>query len=255
MTKNPSATAAPRVTIITPLRNAAPMLPGAIESFQQHATDAVEWWLVDGASTDGTLDVLRRLKDPRVHWRSEPDGGLYEAMNKGVDWARGRWIHFLGADDRLLSGFRRALDRLCDPETLYYGDVILASSGRRYDGTFSLAKLARTNICQQAIFYPRTVFRHRRFEPRYRWQADWEFNMYCRGALRLRFEYLAETIALYNDGGASGQAEDETLYRDYGRLLWRYFPLPAVLPPWLLWLASRARRAVMRHRSIRPRPL
>jgi len=176
-------------------------------------------------------------------------------MNKGVERMRGRWCYFWGADDRLLPGFAELAGRLADPDTIYYGDVRLASDGRRYAGPFDAAKLARTNICHQAIIYPRRAFDGRRFDLRYRTQADWEFNMRCWSDPSLKFHYVDVVVACYNDRGRSAQAEDFAFYMDYGKLLRRHFTWRTAFFPLARWGLSRAWRALTPGRPRIPRPL
>jgi glycosyltransferase involved in cell wall biosynthesis len=186
-------------------------------------------------------------------WASEPDRGVYDAMNSAVRRARGAFVYFLGADDVLLPGFARALDALASERTVYYGDVVLSSSGARYAGPFDAAKLARTNICHQAIFYPRHVFDRRAFDLRFPRLADWAFNMACWSDPELSFHYLDIAIAAYNDaGGMSAAAMDWAFYDAYPELLRRHFPLRARWRPLAMHALSRAYRACVGRATARP---
>ena len=113
------------ITIITPTFNCASTLDATLESVVSQDFTDFEYWLIDGGSTDGTRDRLAAIQDPRVRWISEPDRGIYDAMNKGIDRARGRYLLFLGADDLLLPGSLRAIsDHLpATDRTLVYGNV------------------------------------------------------------------------------------------------------------------------------------
>jgi len=93
----------PLVTIITATYNAAECLPNLARSIREQTYGNIEWIVVDGASKDGTLDILRQNEDVIDHWISEPDRGIYDAWNKGLGLANGEWICFLGADDFLWS--------------------------------------------------------------------------------------------------------------------------------------------------------
>ena len=94
----------PLITIITASYNAARDLSTAIQSIRNQNYKNIEYIVVDGASTDGTLDVLKANEDVIDYWVSEPDSGIYDAWNKGVKLSRGDWIAFLGADDIYLDG-------------------------------------------------------------------------------------------------------------------------------------------------------
>ncbi len=94
--------APPRITIITPVLNRATMIADALASVSQQGYPEVEHIVVDGGSTDGTVDVLRRT--PGIQWLSEPDRGLYDAINKGIRRATGDIIGHVNSDDLLLPG-------------------------------------------------------------------------------------------------------------------------------------------------------
>lgn len=233
----------PLISVLTVVRNGAASIGACLESVASRACERIEHVVVDGASTDGTLDLLRKYEGPRLRWLSEPDGGVYEAMNKAVGLARGAWLLFLGADDLLLADARELGPRLEDARTIYYGDAFFPRLGRRYDGPFDAAKLARRNICHQAVLYPRAVFAKYRFDLRYRYQADWELNMRLFADRQFRFEYVPVVVARYNDvDGASTRFRDLALERDYPRLLWRHFSLRVAVPVAASAIAGRVAR-------------
>jgi glycosyltransferase involved in cell wall biosynthesis len=123
-----------RISIVIPTLNQARFLPEAIESvLSQQTTAEVECIVVDGGSTDGTLDILREW-DPPVRWSSQPDRGQADALNKGLARATGEVIGWLNSDDRYRPG---ALQRVVDvfsaePATRWlYGKVrIIDERGR-----------------------------------------------------------------------------------------------------------------------------
>lgn len=94
-----------RVSIITPSLNQREFLVRTSQSIlaQQAETD-LEWLILDGGSTDGTLEFLGSLSDPRVRWRSEPDRGQADAINKGLAVATGEIVAWLNSDDLYLPG-------------------------------------------------------------------------------------------------------------------------------------------------------
>lgn len=90
-----------KLSIITATFNAAAQLPGLIESLQQQTDPDFEWVVMDGGSTDGTVEILGSQSDLPMVWRSEPDFGIYDALNKAVKLARGEYYLVVGADDVL----------------------------------------------------------------------------------------------------------------------------------------------------------
>ncbi|MEX0326087.1 MAG: glycosyltransferase [Puniceicoccaceae bacterium] len=89
----------PLVSVITVCRNAKDDLLRTQASVMAQNCHAMEWIVVDGDSSDGTKRHLESLKQPWIRWKSEPDESIYEAMNKGIQMAKGRWLWFLNAGD------------------------------------------------------------------------------------------------------------------------------------------------------------
>ncbi|WP_448526224.1 glycosyltransferase family 2 protein [Parathermosynechococcus lividus] len=89
------------ISIITATYNAAAHLPGLIESVRQQSDRKVEWIVIDGASEDGTLDLIKGASDVITDYLSEPDFGIFHALNKGIQRASGDYYLVVGADDRL----------------------------------------------------------------------------------------------------------------------------------------------------------
>jgi glycosyltransferase involved in cell wall biosynthesis len=224
---SPAGLHQPLITIIMPVFNGAKTLESAILSVKRQDFGNLEFIIVDGASTDGTLEIIRKHELSIDYWVSEPDLGIYDAINKGVRLARGRWLYILGSDDTLRDSLRAVAQFLCDEHTVYYGNVFRTRSKRLYEGAFGPWKLSRRNICQQAIFYPRSLFDERQFDLRYRLLADWEFNIRTYSDSRFQFQFIPVTIADYNDlTGVSSVATDVQFWMDYGRLLGECMPWP-----------------------------
>ncbi len=212
----------PTISVITATRNARTLLAGAIDSVRAQPTDLCEFVVVDGASTDGTVELLRDSADAVDRWLSEPDAGIYDALNKGVRLARGRWICFLGADDRLEPCLGEVADHLRNPRAVYYGDVRLASDGTPYGGRFDRHRLMLTNICHQGMFFPRRLLLAAPYPiRRYRLLADhvWNLGLWAAG---VPFVHLPLCIATFDDRGQS-TAGDPEFEHDRLRLVRRWF--------------------------------
>lgn len=204
--------AAPVVSIVTPTRNAARTLNRALMSLRGQCLVDWEWWILDAVSDDGTREMAEgaAADDPRIHVRSARDAGIYDAMNKGIRLATGKWIYFLGADDELfdahvLSGMLAGQDADCD---ILYGDVLRVPRQDIYDGPFDLGKLLTRNICHQAMFYRRDLFdRIGGFDLRFPILADWHFNLRCMLDPSVRFRYTNKIVARFQLGGTSSKPE------------------------------------------------
>ena len=149
---------------------------------------------------------------------SEPDMGIYDAMNKVRSLATGDWLLFLGCDDVLLNTLGKVAEQMTDYETLYYGDVILRSSGKIYGGKFSKYRLAKTNFCHQAIFYPKTVYKKYAYGFDYKMLADYDYNIKLVG-LGIPFVYVGKVISVFNDQGRSFVHGDADFARDKIKLV------------------------------------
>lgn len=223
--------ASPLLSIIIPTLNSEKTLQTALDSCLQQQFADFELWVIDSVSRDNTLSIVKACaeKDTRIRLVSEPDKGIYDAMNKGIGLARGNWIFFLGSDDRLhdnavLGSVFAALAPSGPADTaprasvsstpvaadtapdLLYGDVISASYNGPYDGEFTFEKLLRRNISHQAIFYKKSLFdRIGIYNLRYKAHADWDFNIRCFTANGIRTKYLDRVIAEFGRGGISSR--------------------------------------------------
>ena len=117
----------PLVSIVTPSYNQAPFLEETIRSVLEQDYEPIEYVVVDGGSTDGSVEIIRRYEDRLAWWVSEPDGGQPQGLNKGFARSTGELMGYLNSDDTLLPG---AVSRLVaelgrDPEALVaYGDAV-----------------------------------------------------------------------------------------------------------------------------------
>jgi len=196
----------PTFSIITANLNSGEKLAGTAASVLAQSAD-FEYLIMDGASTDRSIEIARQLAHDhpgKVRLVSKRDHGAYDAMNRGINASRGRYLYFLGAGDVLLAEALADIAAVlpADENRVVYGDV--QWGGKRYDGPFSRWKLIKGNICHQAIFYGRGVFeRLGLYSLRYRARADWEFNMRCFGPRGVRCQYTPVVVAVFEEGGFS----------------------------------------------------
>ncbi|WP_316735283.1 glycosyltransferase family 2 protein [Pedobacter aquatilis] len=204
----------PLVSVITVTYNASEFISKCIDSVKAQTYPNIEHVIIDGGSTDNTLELV----DGRVEfWISEEDKGIYDAMNKSVQFAKGRWILFLGADDTLLSGFSDMCLLLKDKNCIYYGDSKI--NQHVFGGEFNAYRLAKFNICHQSIFYPRTVFDRYHYNLKYKVRADHDLNIRCYADSNLRFQYYPMFISQFADGGFSSVFEDKAFFKDRGKII------------------------------------
>ena len=213
-------------SVIIPCFNCGPKLRATIESVLSQREGLYELIVVDGGSADDTLDVIREFAS-RLRYVSERDGGVYDAINKGVRMSRGKYVFILGAGDRLREGVLSHVARMLPPEPSFvYGDAYLERHGVLMGGALEKSDFIVTNICQQAIFYERSVFHLLGgFDLKYRVYADWVFNMRCFADPRLRKVYLGLIVADFEGWGISDMQEDAQFVNDFPGLIRRYVGL------------------------------
>lgn len=210
----------PLISVIIVVLNRAEVLGNAIKSVIDQSYRNVELIVVDGASVDGSLDVIRKYEQGIDLWVSEPDQGIYHAMNKGIDLATGDWLFFLGSDDRLCDCLETVAQRLADYATVYYGDVYLPTSHRLFAGRFTPYRLMSINIPHQAAFYPRRLFETYRYNTEYFISADYELNLRCFNDPGFTYRYMAVLVSIYEDSaGLSTLRLDTRFDADFRRIL------------------------------------
>jgi glycosyltransferase involved in cell wall biosynthesis len=221
----------PVVSIITAVLNGAQGIERSMASVLGQTFTSFEYIAMDGGSVDGTVDILRSHEGSIDYWVSEPDNGIYHALNKGIAAARGEWLYFLGADDILADS--RVLEKVFAQmrDTLFlYGDVIYGDSGAVYGGPFTRRMLTERNICQQGIFYSRELFRRLGpFDTKYPLLSDWLFNMKAFSLRETRPAHLDMVIAEYSLEGASSRKPDIPFYLDRLQLIRKYLGMSCYL--------------------------
>jgi glycosyltransferase involved in cell wall biosynthesis len=203
----------PLVTVITAVFNGRQHLAQCIESVMGQGYPNLEHVIIDGGSSDGTLDVLRTYEDRIAFWQSEPDTGVYDAWNKGLLLAKGEWIAFLGADDAYLPNAVAAYMDLArnNADADYLSSQIewLHPSGQsRTMGGPWRWPLFRRRMCSAHVgsMHSKRLFDlYGRFDPSYRITGDYEFLLRSRAALRAAFLPMV-TVSM-----RSGGVSDSTL--------------------------------------------
>ncbi len=155
----------PILTIITVTYNAANIVEETIESVLNQSFSDYEYWVIDGGSTDGTQEKIKKYSD-KIQFISEKDNGIYDAMNKGIAKSKGQWLYFLNAGDTLYTAdvlksiFEKKYN---DDVELIYGNIKTKNhpSGSDYTQGHEI-RLSdfyyRTGLCHQAAFSNRKAF-------------------------------------------------------------------------------------------------
>ena len=199
-------------SIIIPVFNSEDTILIALESILKQSYEGFEILIVDGLSTDNTIKIVEKLNDNRIKIYSEKDKGVYDAMNKGIHYAKGEWLYFIGSDDYLynndvLQTLSKTLNKM--KNNVLYGNVLIkgntgwATDGQVYNGEFSFQKLLKSNICHQSMFYRKSFILKNQLEYdlKYPISSDWDFNIACR--LQSKFTFINTIVAVFNAGGIS----------------------------------------------------
>ena len=193
--------AAGRITVVTAVKNGAYHLEETILSvIEKMAPAAIDYIIIDGGSTDGTPEIIRKYADHISYWVSEQDNGIYDAMNKGwVAAADDSFILFLGAGDRIIS-LPYSMDsyRLHD---VVYGSVLMGEKWIFKSRADFHLKLYNS-LHHQALLVSKSLHPGPPFDCRYGVYADFDFNQRLKkqGA---RFVQSPEFIGYARPGGVS----------------------------------------------------
>ena len=214
----------PRVSIITVTYNAEPLLQRTLQSVLAQRYADKEIVVVDGQSSDGTVAVIKRHAAIQS-WVSEPDKGIYDAMNKGVRMATGDWILFMNAGDTFASDdVLQCLFDAVDPAQadVIYGDVVKGGVVKAAPRQYRLYH--RMLFCHQSVLTRRSCLLDTPFDIRHRLSADFKFFLlqYQQGA---RFQYVPLPVAVFDTGGVSNRSRSKGLL-DNIRVVCEVIPFP-----------------------------
>lgn len=217
-----------KLTIITINFNHKEGLKRTIDSIVSQTFTDYEWIVVDGGSIDGSKELLEQYKDKFVWWCSEPDKGVYNAMNKGIAHARGEYTNFMNSGDIFVHP--NILEEIFSkPHTadILYGMMMRGS----IDGEVSERNIMKPNIkwwelCNntfghQSEFMKTELFSIKMYDESYKVAADADWNTYMVVNKRVSTEYIPLKISIIEEGGISTNME--TLCKERKRIRETYY--------------------------------
>ena len=190
-----------RISVVTVCYNAVDCIEQTMLSVLDQTYHDIEYIIIDGGSTDGTVDIIKKYADRLAYWISEPDKGIYDAMNKGIAVATGDYINFMNAGDtfRDQSSIYTYVDVIKPESEIIYGDVIIKYHSRfQYRKPLWLDHLSEClPFCHQSVIVKTGLLRDRQFDTSYRILGDYDFfySCYKRG---LCFQYIPEALSVYD---------------------------------------------------------
>ena len=193
----------PLITVVTVVKNNAWELKKTIDSVLEQTYDHIEYIIIDGASSDSTPGVIKSYEDQIDTWISEPDNGIFDAMNKGINLASGEWINFLNAGDYFYEKdtIQKVFNKNYGEADFIYGHTFF--QGGDFTGVvkaWDFDILWKTMIfTHQSLFTRAEVLKNRKFNTRFKICADYDiiFNSYMQG---LTFFNADTVIAAFNPG-------------------------------------------------------
>jgi glycosyltransferase involved in cell wall biosynthesis len=195
----------PLITVVTVVRNGEKTLEETILSVINQTYINVEYIIVDGASTDETIDIIRKYEDRIDYWMSEFDNGVYYAMNKGIDLATGEWINFMNSGDRFCTNeILEDIFRVSRNSDVIFGDCIADDKiAKAYIVAGTLEELKKCKpFCHQSMFVKTSIQKKYKFNCKYKICADYDFVKSIFED-KVLFEYVPISISLFACGGIS----------------------------------------------------
>lgn len=196
-----------KVTVVTAVLNDAGHIEQTILSVISQTDIEIEYIIIDGGSKDGTLELIGKYKDKISLLISEPDRGVYDAMNKGIKYSTGDFVYFLNSGDVLLNPSilsKIKLEELKERNAIIYGNVVVAYGNiealeKPRPFFNSKMKFKGIGICHQSMFFPGELIRNEKYDLSYNIAADYDlaYRLWRKGTV---FLYKDITIAKYDWG-------------------------------------------------------
>lgn len=196
-----------KLSIITINYNNRDGLQKTVDSVVSQTYKNFEWIIIDGGSTDGSKELIEQYQDHCAYWCSEPDKGIYNAMNKGVEKATGEYCLFLNSGD-CLNG-----DCLKHIVSQLKGDIIVGRVKSAESGTlsyqyeeesFSYSQLYSYSFPHQASFIKRDLFiKHGFYDEKYKILSDWKFFLQLFLKERVQLSFISDVVSIIDEHGIS----------------------------------------------------
>lgn len=201
-----------KISIITVVYNSIDKIEATIQSVINQTYSNIEYIIIDGGSKDGTIDIIQKYSEKISYWVSEPDEGVYHAMNKGANIATGEWINFMNAGDLFYNNtviYDIFYSNKNESTTVIYGDTLNSFTF----GSFLFKPKSLTLIekgmpfCHQSSFSKRDILAKYPFDPAFKISADYNlfYNLYQDGYV---FYYIPICFSIYEvaDQGISNSS-------------------------------------------------
>jgi len=197
----------PKISIITVVYNGEKYLEDTILSVVNQTYKNIEYIIIDGGSTDGTVDIIKKYEDRICHWVSEKDSGIYDAMNKGIDIIDGEWINFMNVGDSFYNHY--VLESIFYKNYYHNADIIYGNHNVIYSNKTRVVQAGDirkiwkgSQFCHQSAFISSELHKKNKFNLSNSIGADFEF-FYKAYKENKNFEFIDVLVSNYSAGGIS----------------------------------------------------
>ena len=225
-----------KLSIITINYNNLSGLRLTMDSVLKQTYTNIEYIVIDGDSTDGSKDLIREYSDKLSYWVSEKDGGIYNAMNKGVSKAKGEYCLFLNSDDYLVH--ERVLEQLFKlnfTEDIVYGDMYMEDSMNTKTLSVQPQKLTFEHFISSTLWHPASFiktalfFKYGFYNEQLKIVSDYEFFLKTIIVNQVSYKHVDMAISVYKVVGMSSKKENEELHLlERKKVQEMYFPISVI---------------------------
>ena len=209
------------VTIVTVVYNDVNHIEKTILSVINQTYSNIEYIVIDGGSTDGTVDIIRKYKENISYWVSESDKGIYDAMNKGIRRAKGNWCCFLNSGDLFvgLDTIKTIFEKHCYKCDVLYSDTIHVFKAGKFICKAEPIDILNTRMpfCHQSCFVRTEILKDNEFDCSYKIAADYNlfYHLYNQ---KVSFLYLDIPISIFDNIEGVSSNNPILLFKEYSRI-------------------------------------
>lgn len=215
-----------KITVITVNYNNSTGLLKTIDSVRLQSCQDFEFIIIDGASTDDSVAIIKQNEDILAHWISEPDNGVYQAMNKGIDWAKGEYCIFMNSGDIFYDSkvieyvlpLLKEYDVLTGATWLSFGRLVQAPND------VPMRFLFNQTLCHQSSFIKTSLLKKYKYDENLRFVSDWKFwiQIFVMGDLA-SYKRIDRVVSEYDWNGMSTTNYKES-DKEKSKVLESFFP-------------------------------
>ncbi len=246
----------PLISIITVVFNSESFIERTILSIINQTYKNIEYIIIDGGSTDNTIGIIKRYEKNISFWKSEPDSGLYDAMNKGINNAKGRYLWFVNAGDEIYSHdtLENIFNNQKELSDIYYGETMITSSGGNEIGlrrlkapenlTWESFKMGMV-VCHQSVIVRKSIAPA--FDLNYKCSADYDWVLKSlKKAAHIKNTHML--LSKFMAGGRSRKTITKSLKERFRIMRINYGLFPTLFNH--IVIGIKFSRFVLKHRRI-----